>query len=279
MYLIASPALSMGCKSYLVCERLGAAVLGLALVIASNQALAAAAPGAPAPPPGPQLLQVFSTAQSGVPPAPWRTVGLPDKAVPLTDMQMTRSMGGSEGAAVLQLRAEKSYGTLSHALPRVMPTAATTLAWRWRLDQPVAGANLRLKAGDDAALKVCAMFDMPLERLGLVERSLMRLARSRSGEPLPAATLCYVWDPTLAVGTLLPNAYTARVRYLILNGPESALGQWHNQKRNLAADFLQAFGAESATVPALLAIVVGADADNTGNSSLAYIGDLLLVEP
>ena len=269
----------MGCIAYLACKRLGAAALGSALVLASSQVLAAAPAGAPSPPSQPPLVQAFSSAQSGVPPAPWRAVGLPDKAVPLTDMQITRSIGGSEGVGVLQLRANKSYGTLSHELPRLLPSAGTTLAWRWRLDQPVAGANLRLKAGDDAALKVCAMFDMPLERLGLVERSLIRLARSRSGEPLPAATLCYVWDPTLATGTLLPNAYTARVRYLILNGPESALGQWHNQKRNLAADFLQAFGTESATVPPLLAIVVGADADNTGNSSLAYIGDLLLVEP
>ena len=106
----------------------------------------------------------------------------------------------------------------------------------------------------------------------------MRLARARSGELLPAATLCYVWDPALARGTLLPNAYTARVRYLVLNSAESALGQWHTHQRNLHADFLQAFGTESATVPPLLAIVVGADADNTGHNSLAFVGDLVLVE-
>ena len=205
-------------------------------------------------------------------------MGLPDKSIPHTTLQITRDATGPDSPSVLQLRAQKSYGTLSHALPRLQPSAGTTLAWRWRLDQAVAGANLHSKAGDDAALKVCAMFDMPLERLGFLERNLMRLARSRSGEPLPAATLCYVWDPALPAGTLLPNAYTARVRYWVLSGTESALGQWQGHKRNLHADFLLAFGAESPTVPPVIAIVVGADADNTGGSSLAFLGDLILVE-
>ncbi|OYT90324.1 MAG: hypothetical protein CFE43_18905 [Burkholderiales bacterium PBB3] len=272
--LIASPALSTAYKAYLALKRLCATALGTALVLAA--CAVAAAP--PAPPSGAPLLQAFSSAPPGRPPAPWRAVGLPDKTIPLTDMQITRVPGGSDNTGILQLRADKSYGTLSHALAQLQPTTATRLGWRWRLDQAVAGANLRQKAGDDAALKVCAMFDMPLERLGLVERSLMRLARARSGELLPAATLCYVWDPALALGTLLPNAYTARVRYLVLNSAESALGQWHTHQRNLHADFLQAFGTESATVPPLLAIVVGADADNTGHSSLAFVGDLVLVE-
>ena len=274
MSLIAAPALSTACKAYLACKRRCTTVLSAALVLAVSPV--GAAP--PTPPPGVPLLQAFSGAPPGVPPAPWRAVGLPDKSIALTDMQITRAPGGSDSTGVLQLRADKSYGTLSHALAKLQPTTATRLAWRWRLDQPVAGANLRLKAGDDAALKVCAMFDMPLERLGLVERSLMRLARARSGELLPAATLCYVWDPALPLGTLLPNAYTARVRYLVVNSAESALGQWHMHQRNLHADFLQAFGNESSTVPPLLAIVVGADADNTGNSSLAFVGDVVLVE-
>jgi hypothetical protein len=87
-----------------------------------------------------------------------------------------------------------------------------------------------------------------------------------------------VWDPSLPVGTELPNAYTGRVRYLVLNSASTPLGQWANHSRDLAADFLRSFGAETDAVPPLLAIVVGADADNTHGSSLAYVGDVSLVK-
>lgn len=220
-------------------------------------------------------LQAFSSAPEGAAPAPWRVVGLPGNTVPVTEFQI-RPL---DGTRVLQLRANKSYGTLSHALPRRVPGPTATLQWRWRLEQPLASPNLRSKEGDDVALKVCVMFDMPLERLGFVERNVMRLARARSGEPLPAATLCYVWDPTLSPGTLLPNIYTARVRYLVLNGTEAPLHQWATHSRNLQQDFLKAFGDESPSVPPLIAIVVGADADNTAGTSLGYVGDVVLVEP
>jgi Protein of unknown function (DUF3047) len=121
------------------------------------------------------------------------------------------------------------------------------------------------------------MFDLPLEALGFVERNLMRLARSASGEYLPAATLCYVWDAALPVGTQLPNAYTRRLRWVVLDSG-NAPGQWREHRRNLAADFLANFGDDSGTVPPLLTIVVGADSDNTGNRSTAYVGDLTLVK-
>ena len=229
-----------------------------------------------------QSLTPFSTAPEGPLPAPWRVVGLPGNKVPLAQIDTTLL----DGRRVLRLRTDASYGTASHALPPgTQLTAGTTLQWQWRLDQPLARSDVRRKDGDDVALKVCAMFDLPLDSLGFVERNLMRLARSRTGEHLPAATLCYVWDtalPALAVGTVLPNAYTARLRWMVLDSAAapgaSPTGQWVLHRRDLAADFLQAFGDESRTVPPLLAIVVGADADNTAGASLGYVGDLVLVK-
>src|SRR3990167_5091426 len=160
--------------------------------------------------PEPPLLQPFAGAPEGAPPAPWRVVGLPGNKVPLLAPDITPL----DGQSVLRLRSDKSYGTVSHAVP---PGAgARFLQWRWRLDQPLAATNLRRKDGDDAALKVCALFALPLEKIPFVERNLLRLARRVSGEALPGATLCYVWDTTLPTGTLLANAYTGRVRLHIL---------------------------------------------------------------
>ena len=218
----------------------------------------------------------FSGASAATLPTPWRVVGLPGNKVPLAQIDIV-TLGPDR---VMRLRTDHSYGTASHALPP--KTSAGTLTWRWRLDQPIELADLRKKVGDDAALKVCAMFDMPLERLGFIERNLLRLARSASGEYLPAATLCYVWDQKLPVGSELPNAYTSRVRFVVVDsasnpsGPASPLQQWVSHTRDLHADFLKTFGAESESVPPLLAIVVGADSDNTGQSSLGYVGDISL---
>lgn len=174
------------------------------------------------------------------------------------------------GERVLRIEAERAYGNLVHALKGAR---AGTLAWRWRVDQPANGADLRQKSGDDTALKVCAFFDMPLARVPFVERQLLRMASSRSGETLPTATLCYVFDAGLAPGTLLRNAYTQRVRYIAAGG---APKQWRNEQHDLAADFLRAFGDESPEVPALSAIVIGADTDNTGSHSIGHVSDLRL---
>lgn len=218
------------------------------------------------------VLQSWANAADGPPPAPWRVIGLPGGKVPL----LAPDIAALDGQQVLRLRSDKSYGALSHAVP--VGSEGRFLQWQWRLDQPLAGADLRRKTGDDAALKVCALFDMPLENIPFVERNLLRLARRVSGEALPGATLCYVWDSVLPSGTALNNAYTARVRLRVLRGSGEPLGRWVAQKRDLQADFLEAFGNEITTVPPLLAIVVGADSDNTGGSSLGFVNALQLMK-
>ncbi len=207
----------------------------------------------------------------GALPPPWRVVGLPGNKVPLARPEIATV----DGVPVLRLATDRSYGSAVHELPRVTLAADARLAWRWRLDQPLAAANLRTKEGDDAALKVCALFDLPLDRLSFGERNLMRLARLVSGEPLPSATLCYVWDNTLPAGTVLPNAFSGRVVYWVLNGAESPPGAWARHDRPLAADFRKAFALDG-PMPPLTAIAVGADADNTGGHSLGHVGDVTL---
>ena len=227
--------------------------------------------GASAQTEGP-VLQPWAGTTGGAPLPPWRVIGLPGGKVPLLapDIQFL------DGEWVLRLRSDRSYGALSHALPPA--NTPRYLQWQWRLDQPLANADLTYKEGDDAALKICALFDLPLEQIPFVERNLLRLARRISGEALPGATLCYLWDQTLPTGTVLNNAYTARVRLHILNTGSDPLGRWLGHRRDLHADFLAAFGRETTTVPPLLAIVAGADADNTGGTSLGFVRQLQLMK-
>lgn len=207
---------------------------------------------------------------TGPPPRPWHLAGLPKQQQPAT----TYTLVPLDGRTVLQVRAERSYGNLVHPLPH--ETFARQLAWRWRLDEPLARADLRERQGDDSAVKVCALFDLPDRAVPFFERQLLKLARLRSGEPLPAATVCYVWDPSLPAGTRLDNAYTRRLRYVVLRGAGEALHQWAAEQRDLHADFLALFGDEAREVPPLLGVAVAADADNTQGRSLAHVSDLTL---
>lgn len=211
-------------------------------------------------------LAPLSGPAGALPPAPWTFAGLPGQTLPFTRFVLERQDTG----LVLRVHAVASYGNLVHAL-RGLP--AGTLSWRWRVDQALASADLRTREGDDVALKVCALFDMPRTAVPFMERQLLRLAESRTGESLPNATLCYAWDPAWPEGSVVANAYSARVRYITLG---STPRTWQTVRRDLAADFVMAFGNEAPHVPKLQAIAVGADADNTRGESLGYIADLHL---
>jgi len=119
-------------------------------------------------------------------------------------------------------------------------------------------------------------FELPMSQVPFVERQLLRVARAASDEPLPAATVCYVWDRTLPAGTTLDNAYTHRMRYLVLRSGASSPARWQAERRDVGADFLKLFGNESTQIPPIVGVAVGADADNTHGHSVAHVADLVL---
>ena len=134
--------------------------------------------------------------------------------------------------------------------------------------------DLLSKNGDDAALKVCVLFEHALDRVPFVERTVLRLARRVSGEDLPAATVCYVWDSAQAAGLQGANPYSRRVRFISLQGLGSPLGQWQSEARDVAQDFARLFADEwptGAEPPSVRAVLIGADSDNTGARSLGWV--------
>ncbi len=204
-------------------------------------------------------------------PAPWRVVLVPKQKAPPTKFTLV----DMDGTRALRVEANASYGNLVHEVDAAAGPARK-LSWRWRLERPLVGVDLSRKSGDDTSLKVCALFNLAIEHVPFFERQLLRLARVLTGEPLPAATVCYLWEPSEAAGRVIRNAYSQRVRYLVLQGQGAPLVQWQAEQRDLHADFLRAFGDETSEVPPLIAVLVGADADNTASQSLGYVAALEL---
>ncbi len=207
---------------------------------------------------------------AGEPPAPWHFVGLPGQTKPKTRFSVVEH----DGRKALRVKAVESYGNTVHPVAFSGPKA--TLSWQWQVEVPIAAADLRTRQGDDTAVKVCVFFDMPLDLVPFVERQLQKIAQSKTTEPLPNATVCYVWDTNLPVGTEVDNAFTRRMRYIVLESGSAKHGQWKSEKRNVMADFVKLFGAESAKVPPIIGVAVGADADNTKTRSVSYVANITL---
>jgi hypothetical protein len=215
------------------------------------------------------LLKPFAGTGS-VPAAPWVVVGLPRQSKPFTRFAVVEL----DGQRALRVEADSSYGNLVH--PLHLDVASGHLAWQWRVEEPITRANLRERQGDDIAMKVCVMWDMPIDRVPFLERQVLRLARGKSDVPLPAATVCYVWDATLPPGTQLDSPFTRRLRYLVLRSGQDPLHRWTGERRDIVADFLSMFGDETKTLPPIVGIAIGADADNTRTHSLAHAAALSL---
>jgi len=215
--------------------------------------------------PPPALSPFGTTASPNIHPA-WRLSGLPgQKAAPVTRFELNTEAG----ELALQLSTDKSYGVLAHNWAGPAPAE---LSWRWRVDQPLERADLATKKGDDAAVKVCVMFDQPLADIPLLQRAALALARTATGQAVPNATVCYVWDPRYPAGTSGSNPYSARVRYIVLDGAQ--VNQWTTQQRRVSEDFQRLFGSESPVTPPVITVAVGADSDNTQGRSVAYLSQL-----
>ncbi|MEO8079207.1 MAG: DUF3047 domain-containing protein, partial [Caldimonas sp.] len=201
-----------------------------ALLAATVLAGAALAEGA--------AITAFSAASPGEAPPPWKFATLPNKTA------TKFSIVEFDGARVLKVQADDSYGNLIHPV-RMQPTASTSLAWRWRVDKLVDDADIKIRSGDDSPAKLCVFFDFDSGKLPFGERAKLAVAGSTTGQDVPTETLCYVWDNKLAPETSLVNAFTKRVRFIVLQSGAGKLGQWVTQRRDVAADYQKAFGDES----------------------------------
>ncbi len=232
-------------------------------------ALLAAAAG-PAFAAEPSAIVAFSTAAPGAPPAGWKFATLPNKAP--TKFTVV-DLGGER---VLKVEADESYGNLVHAM-RAQVSPQATVAWRWRVDKLVDGAELKVRSGEDSAAKLCVSFGFDASKLSFSERAKLSLGRTTTGEDVPTQTLCYVWDNKLPVESGFPSAFTPRIRFLVIHSGGARLGQWVTQRRNLVADYHKLFGDESeGKVPEVTSVSVAADSDNTRGQGLAYFGDITL---
>ena len=173
---------------------------------------------------------------------------------------------------MLRIVAEEAAGSVAHRLS-VDASRASLLAWRWKVDRVVEGGDLLRKSGDDYAARVYVTFDVAEETLSLGERVRMRLGKLLYGADIPTAAICYVWDNRHPAGTTAWNAYTSRVRMVVVRSGAAEAGRWVSETRDVAADFREAFGQAA---PSITGVALSADTDQTRERVTAWFGDVKL---
>jgi len=145
------------------------------------------------------------------------------------------------------------------------------LGFSWYLNSHNPAADVGEAHADDAPLRLILQFDGDRTRFSTRDQRLSDLLQALTGEPMPYATLMYVWDPKRPVGTVIPHPRSSRVRKLVVLSGDEALGRWADIERDLSADYLRAFGEPAGR---LTGIGLMTDSNNTGVRSQAWYGPL-----
>jgi hypothetical protein len=143
--------------------------------------------------------------------------------------------------------------------------------WSWKASNIIKSGDLYRKDADDYPARLYVMFEYPMTRLSIVERSLAPLARLVYGDEVPLATLCYIWDGKAPPATVAPSAYTGRVQIIVVQSASGRVNEceWVTFERNVIADFRAAFGEAPRRITG---VSVAADTDNTGESVTTQLG-------
>jgi Protein of unknown function (DUF3047) len=198
--------------------------------------------------------------------AAWHAVALPGKRATQYHWEH------KEGRRALAARAQGSASLWRRNVVRPAE-ALGPVEFSWWVQAVPALGDVSDADHEDAAARVVFAFAGDARRLSARNQMQFELAHVLTGEPPPFATLMYVWDARLPVGSVIVNPRSDRIRKIVVESGESGLRQWRNYRRHLVDDFRMAFGEAPG---ALQALAVMTDGDNTGSALDTWYGEITL---
>ena len=214
------------------------------------------------------LMLAGCAARAPVPPAAdgWQPLTFPGK--PATQYRWTEK----EGRVALEASSERSASIWRKKLQPPVTTLGE-VRFSWWVEQLIPGASVADIDREDAVARVIFAFGGDIDSLPLRTRMRFELAQALIGEAPPYATLMYVWDSALPVGTVVINPRSDRIRKIVVDSGPAELLRWRDHRRDLAADLRLAFGEEPGP---LTSIAVMTDSDNSRASARAWYGPVEL---
>jgi hypothetical protein len=181
----------------------------------------------------------------------------------------------SDGRAVVAVQADTSVSLLRQNVRREASDLGS-LQFSWKVPALITDADLAQRDKADSPVRLVLAFEGDRSTFSMKNAMLSELSLALTGEPMPYATLMYVWCNTRAVGTVLPDPNTDRIRKIVVASGPAQLNQWLKFERNVHADFVQAFQEPPG---ALVSLALMTDTDNTRSKARAYYGPVVWVGP
>jgi hypothetical protein len=175
-----------------------------------------------------------------------------------------------DGRNTVMATSDSSASMLRQSL-HVLPADLGQLDFSWKLPRLIVGADLALRDAHDSPVRVVMIFEGDRANFSVRNAMLSELALAITGEPLPYATLSYVWCNSCALESLIINPRIDRFREIVLESGPQNLDQWLDYRRDIKADFQRAFGEAPG---ALLGIAIMTDTDNTRQKVQAWYGPI-----
>ena len=207
--------------------------------------------------------------QQGVAPAAdpvWKHYPLPGKLA--TEFAYSHL----DGRHAMAVRANASASMLRQKV-NIPSDELGDLKFSWKVPKLIAQADLALRDTADSPVRIMLAFDGDRSKFSVKNAMLSELSHAITGEPLPYATLMYVWCNTRAPGAVIITPRTDRIRKLVVESGGNHLNQWLDYERDIRADFEKVFGEPPG---ALVGIGIMTDSDNTHSTTRAWYGQLSL---
>lgn len=198
--------------------------------------------------------------------AQWEAVALPGK------LRTAFKLEHHHNRPAVQAHAQSSASLLRQRV-NVPSDRLGRLSFEWQVDNLMAGADLAERDRSDSPVRLILAFDGDRSRFSAKNAMLSELTEALTGEPLPYATLMYVWSNQRPVDSVIVNARTDRVRKWVVESGPARLKQWVSYQRDVRADFEKAFGEAPGH---LVGMAIMTDADNTRSNVRAWYGDIRL---
>ena len=197
----------------------------------------------------------------------WEVVRIPGKVATqysVVRLSNRRSLMASAASSASMLRKDL----------RIEPEQLNALNFSWQIQKLIEGADMAQRDYDDSPVRLVLAFDGDRSQFSPKNAMLSELTHALTGQPMPYATLMYVWCNQRPVNSIIQNPRTDRIRKIVVESGAGRLNQWTSYERNIRADYEKAYGEAPG---ALIGIGIMTDSDNTRSHAQAWYGPIQLI--
>ena len=185
--------------------------------------------------------------------------------------QYTLVHDSANDSTVVKAFSQSAASGMIREMP-IDPEKFPIIKWRWKATGLYKNGDVSQKSGDDFPVRIYIAFAYNADDVDFFEKASFIALKLIYGEYPPIGAISYIWENKLPIGTMVPNAFTDRVKMIVVESGGKKLNNWVDEERNIFDDYVKAFGKKP---PMISGVAIMTDSDNTGESAVSYYGDIV----